>query len=200
MIFYALLANATFMFCLLQDFELLCPDGRRAPYDAASTCNWGTIASHIVMTSAIRDKALRDQFKMLMKLIDWDFGIGGQNTDLFHLYLSVPYGKPDLMFSDVTMSLKDVDEVGDGSRNTYYTWVGKYLWLFLCVCVCVFIQGTLIILLKIYANNEAASELLTNVLTSFCFHAVLFFFVKSLEATTINSINILTLLCFLSYR
>ena len=77
------------------------------------------------MTSAIRDKALRNQFKMLLKLMDWDFGVFGQNSDLFNLFVSVSYGKHDLMFTDVTMSLKDVEEVGDGSRNTYYTWVGQ---------------------------------------------------------------------------
>lgn len=111
--------------CSPTDFELLCADGRRAPHDAYSTCNWGQIASHIVMTSAIRDQDYREQFKDLMKLLSYDFGVGGANTDLFELFSSSKYGKADLMFTDETKELMDVSDVGDGSRDTYYTWVGE---------------------------------------------------------------------------
>ena len=30
------------------------------------------------------------------------------------------------MFTDATQELLDVTKVGDGSRDTYYTWVGEY--------------------------------------------------------------------------
>ena len=47
------------MFFTSQDFELLCPDGGRKPPSEAADCNWGVIPSHIVMTSAIHEEALR---------------------------------------------------------------------------------------------------------------------------------------------
>ena len=46
-------------FFTLQDFELLCPGGGRRPPSDAEDCNWGVIPSHIVMTSAIHEEALR---------------------------------------------------------------------------------------------------------------------------------------------
>ncbi len=77
------------------------------------------------MTSAIRDLDYRNQFKALLRLINYDFGIEGKHKDKFELFSSQRYGKPDLMFTDVSKELMDVSDVGDGSRDTYYTWVGK---------------------------------------------------------------------------
>lgn len=78
------------------------------------------------MTSAIRDMNVRDEYKALLKLLSYDFGSGGASEDLFKMFDSVPYGQLNLMFTDETKVLKDVSEVGDGSRDTYYGWVGQY--------------------------------------------------------------------------
>ena len=60
--------------CVCQDYELLCMDGTRRSVDMAASCNWGTVASHIVMTSAMRDQVTRDEYKTLLGLMSDDFG------------------------------------------------------------------------------------------------------------------------------
>jgi melanoma-associated antigen p97 len=110
------------------DFELLCLDGTRASVDSAATCNWGTIASHTVMTSLTRDPTLRDSYKTLLMMLSIDFGDAGASTDLFQMFDSLPFGQPNLMFSDETLMFKDINQVAGGSRNSYYTWAGAELY------------------------------------------------------------------------
>jgi len=107
------------------DYELLCLDGTRRAYDQAAGCNWGKINSHIVMTSAIRDAVVRTEYINLIRLLSYDFGAAGAHTDLFRMFESMSYGRANLMFTDETKELVNVAEVGDGSRNTYYGWVGE---------------------------------------------------------------------------
>jgi len=109
----------------LQDFELLCLDGTRAPIDSAATCNWGSIPAHVVMTSLVRDPALRSQYKTLLLMLSTDFGENGASTDLFQMFESLKYGRQNLMFSDETVMFKDVSQVAGGTRDTYYTWAGE---------------------------------------------------------------------------
>ena len=106
---------------------MLCPDGGRAPISSSNTCHWGTIPSHIVMTSAIHDYPLREDFKMLLQLIAHDFGEGGEYLDIFDVFDSSNYNQKDLLFTDETKNLIDVQTVDGGSRNTYHTWVGEYI-------------------------------------------------------------------------
>ena len=103
-----------------QEFELLCLDGSRAAWDQSGLCNWGEVASHIAMTSAIRDAELRADYKMLLDLLSRDFGEEGVHKDIFELFTSVNFGRANLMFTDATKELKDV-----GARDSYYTWVGE---------------------------------------------------------------------------
>ena len=49
-------------------------DGTRRSVDMAASCNWGTVASHIVMTSAMRDQVTRNEYKTLLGLMSDDFG------------------------------------------------------------------------------------------------------------------------------
>ena len=63
------------MLFLFKDFELLCLDGTRRPVDSHASCNWGTIASHVVMASAMRDAVTRNEYKQLMTLFSHDFGL-----------------------------------------------------------------------------------------------------------------------------
>ena len=112
-----------------QDYELLCMDGRRAAVSQAATCNWGTVAAHVVSTAAIHDLEVRENYKLLIRLINYDFGVNGQFKNLFNLYDSSQWNTHDLLFTDETVDLVDVSEVDSpegGARDTYYTWVGMY--------------------------------------------------------------------------
>jgi Transferrin len=108
-----------------QDFELLCTDGTRAPVTSAASCNWGTVASHTVMTSMVRRPELRAAYKTLLLMLSIDFGQGGVSTDLFQLFDSTSYGRQNLMFTDETVMLKDTSKVAGGTRDSYYAWAGE---------------------------------------------------------------------------
>lgn len=86
------------------------------------TCNWGTINSHIVMTSAFRSIDIRTAYKELLALLSYDFGDAGVFKDIMELFSSAKYGDRNLMFTDTTYQLVDV-----GDRDSYYSWVGEYL-------------------------------------------------------------------------
>jgi len=64
--------------------------------------------------------SFRTDYKQLLELLSYDFGVGGQSTDIFELFSSSKYNDNDLMFSDETKQLVDV-----GERNNYFTWVGE---------------------------------------------------------------------------
>lgn len=104
---------------------MICLDGTRAAPSDYETCNWGKIASHVVMTSAALDADIRSDYKLLLQLMSWDFGANGANTDIFKLFESLNYGRQNLMFTDETQQLKDVASVAGGTRTNYYTWAGK---------------------------------------------------------------------------
>ena len=63
---------------------------------------------------------------MLMELMSYDFGEMGEHKDIFQLFDSGKYGSRNLMFTDQTKMLLDVKKVDKGSRDTYFTWAGKY--------------------------------------------------------------------------
>ena len=108
----------------MQDFELICLDGTRAPADAAERCHWGEIAANVIMTSLTRDEELRSDYKTLLMMMSLDFGDNGTHTDMFHLFESVSFGGQNLVFSDETVMFKDIATVAGGTRDTYYTWAG----------------------------------------------------------------------------
>ncbi len=63
---------------------------------------------------------------MLLELLSSDFGAAGEFPDIFNLFNSqTRYGDRNLMFTDETKMLLDVSKVDSGSRDTYFTWVGK---------------------------------------------------------------------------
>lgn len=104
---------------------MICLDGRRLAVTEYEQCNWGKIASHVVMTSAVLDSGMRSDYKMLLQLLSMDFGVNGFSNNLFRLFESVSFGKQNLMFTDDTQQLKDVASVAGGTRTNYYTWAGK---------------------------------------------------------------------------
>lgn len=83
------------------------------------TCNWGTINSHVVMTSGFRAPDIRAKYKELIGLLSYDFGDEGKSKDIMELFSSIKYGKRNLLFTDTTYQLVDVVD-----RDTYYSWVG----------------------------------------------------------------------------
>lgn len=113
----------------IDDFEIICPNGPtlRTTPDNYLNCNWGQIASHVVMTSAMVDADSRNDLTSLLLLISMDFGATGTNNDLFKVFESINYGKQNLLFTDETQQLKDVNTVAGGTRDTYYSWVGDDL-------------------------------------------------------------------------
>lgn len=108
----------------LQQYALLCSDGRRVGLDQYKNCNFGKIISNMVMTSSLKQASTVVAYKnFLMQTSDW-FGHNGQYKDRFTMFSSVTwnyFGRRDLMFSDIADGLVDV-----GKNNTYYKWVGKY--------------------------------------------------------------------------
>ena len=102
-------------------YQLLCTDGSTASVDSADSCNWGTISSHIIVTSEVRVVTVQADYKELLELLSYDFGAGGASTDIFELFSSANYGEYDVLFSDETKQLVDV-----GERDNYFSWVGEY--------------------------------------------------------------------------
>ena len=78
----SIIISSTF---ISQDYKLLCLDGTTAAPSAAAKCNWGTIPSHIVMTSATHDQDLRAEYKELLELLSADFGV---SIELYKDYAS----------------------------------------------------------------------------------------------------------------
>ena len=109
----------------VQDFELICVDGSRAPVDAAERCNWGEIAANVIMTSLTRDEELREKYRTLLMMLSADFSDVGSSQDIFRLSESLSFGHQNLLFSDETVMFKDINSVAGGTRNTYYTWAGR---------------------------------------------------------------------------
>jgi len=111
----------------VDDFELVCVDGTRTSVDQAAQCNWGRVAAHIVMTSAVRDQDLRKDYSSLLTLLSLDFGKNGPSYDLFQIFESSLYERENVMFTDETKALKVVSAIAGGTRDTYYTWAGDDL-------------------------------------------------------------------------
>ena len=101
---------------------LLCTDGRKVDVDSWETCNWGKIASHVVMTSNSRSQETRANYKDFLTLLSLDFGEEGIHKNLFELFKSSKYGKQNLIFTDETKALKDISQVAGGTRSSYYSW------------------------------------------------------------------------------
>ena len=62
---------------------------------------------------------------MLLELMSYDFGAEGVHKDIFSMFSSTMFQGRNLMFTDETKMLKNVKDVDKGSRDTYFTWVGK---------------------------------------------------------------------------
>uniref|UniRef100_A0A3Q0SAE9 Serotransferrin n=1 Tax=Amphilophus citrinellus TaxID=61819 RepID=A0A3Q0SAE9_AMPCI len=81
---------------LSSDFELLCPDGRRAPLSDWESCNLGVIPPNTIMTRPVLTTRVYD---FLMK--SQEALAVNPNTE-FRLFESHQYGESDLLFKDAT--------------------------------------------------------------------------------------------------
>ena len=107
-----------------QNYELVCPDGTTKSVDQwDNQCNFGAIPNDIIMTSSMKDDETVMALKQLfLQASDW-FGPNKPYENIFKIFSSENYNylnRKDLMFNDATKSLVDV-----GTRDRYYTWVGK---------------------------------------------------------------------------
>ncbi|XP_066285078.1 uncharacterized protein [Branchiostoma lanceolatum] len=99
------------------DFELLCPDGSRQPWNQYKECNLARVPSHSVMTSP-RSRTDIQQIVDFLKLAQDHFGF--QSYGDFEMFDSSKFGGRDLMFRDNVQRLVPV-----GQRNTWQKWLGS---------------------------------------------------------------------------
>ncbi|CAN2390116.1 Transferrin [Pristimantis euphronides] len=88
------------------DFELLCPDGSRAPVSDHKKCKFGSTGLHQTIIS--REDNLNDVIKILLNQQSL-YGLFGIEKDIFQMFSS-KHGK-DILFSDDATCLIDFDRV-----------------------------------------------------------------------------------------
>ncbi|XP_030073454.1 saxiphilin isoform X3 [Microcaecilia unicolor] len=81
------------------DFELLCPDGSRAPVTDWLNCNLGPIPSNVVMTRPVITSRIHDFLVKSQETLDL------KPDSKFQLFESYVDGEADLLFKDVTSCL-----------------------------------------------------------------------------------------------
>ncbi|KAI8511347.1 antigen p97 [Branchiostoma belcheri] len=99
------------------DFELLCPDGSRRPWNQYKECNLARVPSHAVMTSP-RSRTDIQQIVNFLQLCQDHFGF--QSYGDFEMFDSSVFGGRDLLFRDNVQRLVPV-----GQRNTWQKWLGS---------------------------------------------------------------------------
>nr|UZF13189.1 saxiphilin [Allobates femoralis] len=99
------------------DFELLCPDGSRAPVSDYKRCKLSGIANQITVT---RSESLKDVVRIILNQQSL-YGRNGFQKDIFQLFSSV-HGQ-NLLFSDRTQCLVEFDRMLD--RDIMDDYFGK---------------------------------------------------------------------------
>ncbi|KAJ8317042.1 hypothetical protein KUTeg_004946 [Tegillarca granosa] len=105
------------------EYSLLCPDGSRRSVNEYAQCNFGSVPSHMIMTSGLKAAAVVQSYKdFLLQTVQW-FGPTGIYVSRFPMFSSTKwdyFGRNNLLFTDTTKALYDV-----GGKNTYYNWVDE---------------------------------------------------------------------------
>uniref|UniRef100_A0A8C3FXC6 Transferrin-like domain-containing protein n=1 Tax=Chrysemys picta bellii TaxID=8478 RepID=A0A8C3FXC6_CHRPI len=91
----------------LNDFELLCLDGRRVAVTDWADCNLGPVPPNVVMTRPVTTTKIygflmKSQVRQKM----------GKDCYPFHLFHSQKYGESDLLFKDATQYLVHTSHLG----------------------------------------------------------------------------------------
>ncbi|KAM8962253.1 serotransferrin-like [Pelodytes ibericus] len=84
------------------DFDLLCPNGERAPLSEWRRCNMGSVPPSVVMTRPIITAKIHDF------IIKSQESLGPGKSSRFDLFNSADYGEGDLLFKDSTKCLLPV--------------------------------------------------------------------------------------------
>ncbi|XP_050780289.1 melanotransferrin-like isoform X1 [Gopherus flavomarginatus] len=90
----------------LNDFEMLCLDGRRVPVTDWADCNLGPVPPNIVMTRPVTTTKI---YGFLMKSQET---LETNLDSRFHLFHSQKYGESDLLFKDATQYLVHTSHLG----------------------------------------------------------------------------------------
>ncbi|XP_077147380.1 saxiphilin-like [Ranitomeya variabilis] len=101
------------------DFELLCPDGSRAPVSDYKKCKLSGIASQVTVT---RPESLRDVIRITQNQQSL-YGRTGSQKDIFQLFSS-SHGQ-DLLFNDRTQCLFEFDRMLD--RDIVDDYISKFM-------------------------------------------------------------------------
>lgn len=120
---YPVIAHA--IISLFQNYRLLCPNGNKDSIDNFVNCNWGRIASHIVMTSGIREVETVKLYREFLANISAWFKPTGPHFQKMNLFDSTKYNvydRSNLLFTDGTNNLWRLPE-----QTSYYSWVGEYI-------------------------------------------------------------------------
>lgn len=96
------------------DYELLCPDGGRAPVTEFAKCNLAHAPPHMVVTANIKTDAEIDEIKNAVLMASVEFT---ERPDLFKLFGSYG-GKKDLLFKDSATGLVSI--VGESEVQKKY--------------------------------------------------------------------------------
>ncbi|KAA0185776.1 Family S60 non-peptidase ue (S60 family) [Fasciolopsis buskii] len=99
------------------DYEILCPDGRRAEVDQWATCNLAKIPSNVVVTASYKSENERTNMWRLLQYGQEYYSSDKNST--FQLFDS-GFGHKDLIFSDDTESLSRIP----WENQTYERWLG----------------------------------------------------------------------------
>lgn len=103
------------------DYELLCPNGERAPVDGFMNCNWGFVPPHAIVISSVilpkERKQIQDFLIQSSRIPASSLNVNylKNNDAQFNLFKSTKYGSLNLIFSEDTTSLVPISEY----RHTY---------------------------------------------------------------------------------
>ncbi|CAH8852683.1 unnamed protein product [Trichobilharzia szidati] len=100
------------------NYELLCPDGRRAEVHEWETCNLGKISSNVVVTANYKSENERTNMWRLLQYGQEYYSADGD--PIFQMFQS-EFGQKDLIFSDDTESLSLIP----WENQTYEAWLGE---------------------------------------------------------------------------
>ncbi|KAL0978161.1 hypothetical protein UPYG_G00166880 [Umbra pygmaea] len=96
----------------MEAYELLCPDGSRAPLSDYRSCNLGRGPGQGIVTRSNVRKITRK----LLAAAQMAFGRQGRERQRFQLFDSAPFGTADLLFKDVTEKLVILEDDKDISQ------------------------------------------------------------------------------------
>ncbi|CAH8592046.1 unnamed protein product [Schistosoma bovis] len=100
------------------NYELLCPDGRRAEVHDWITCNLGKISSNVVVTANYKSENERTN---MWRLLQYGQEYYSSDSDPVFQMFNSEFGQKDLIFNDDTESLSLIP----WENQTYEAWLGQ---------------------------------------------------------------------------